>query len=235
MAGIRGVIFDKDGTLFDFNATWSAWAAAFLIEIAGGDIAQATALGRVIGYDVLSREFDASSPVIAGTPDQVASALLPHLPGESLTALVSRMNASAAVAPMIESVPLKPLIAALKRQGIRIGLATNDGELPARAHLISAGVHDDFDFVAGFDSGFGAKPAPGMLLAFADRFGLAPSEVAMVGDSLHDLAAARAAGMHGVGVLSGPATARELQSFAAVVLPNIGELPNWLGAELTAA
>ena len=130
---------------------------------------------------------------------------------------------------------LKPLLSRLKREGMKIGLATNDGELPARAHLKSADVTDLFDFVAGFDSGFGAKPRPGQLLAFAGRFGLAPGEVAMVGDSTHDLAAARAAGMRGVGVLTGPATERELAPFAEIVLPDIGHLPDWIGASLTTA
>ncbi len=230
MAGIRGVIFDKDGTLFDFTATWSKWAAAFLMELAGGDVARAAFLGRVIGFDIAQHTFEPGSPVIADTADMIASALLPHLPGESLTAMVSRMNAAAAGTELVEAVPLRPLFADLKQQGLKIGLATNDGEVPARSHLVTAGIVDLFDFVAGFDSGFGAKPAPGMLLAFAERFALAPGEVAMVGDSAHDLAAARAAGMRGVGVLTGPASERELRPFAEIVLPDIGHLPEWIGA-----
>jgi hypothetical protein len=29
-AGLRGLIFDKDGTLFDFHATWGSWSAGFI-------------------------------------------------------------------------------------------------------------------------------------------------------------------------------------------------------------
>jgi phosphoglycolate phosphatase len=74
---------------------------------------------------------------------------------------------------------------------------TNDAEAPAHAHLNRAGVADLFDFVAGCDSGHGAKPAPGQLLAFARRTGLAPERVVMVGDSLHDLHAGRMPGCGG--------------------------------------
>ena len=31
---IRGALFDKDGTLFDFAATWNAWAQSMLRELA---------------------------------------------------------------------------------------------------------------------------------------------------------------------------------------------------------
>ena len=34
---VRGIVFDKDGTLFDFAATWEAWAVAFLLRAAEGD------------------------------------------------------------------------------------------------------------------------------------------------------------------------------------------------------
>ena len=34
---ISGVLFDKDGTLFDFNATWGTWARGMLEAETGGD------------------------------------------------------------------------------------------------------------------------------------------------------------------------------------------------------
>lgn len=231
MTEIRAVLFDKDGTLFDFNATWSAWSRRLLLDLAGGAEAQARSLGEVIGYDLGTGAFAPGSPVIAHTPDEIAEVLLPHLPGMAPAALVARMNALAATATMVPAVPLQPLLAGLRAAGLRIGLATNDAEAPARAHLEQVGIAALFDFVAGFDSGHGTKPGPGPLLAFAASVALRPAEVAMVGDSRHDLVAGRAAGMRTVGVLTGPAAAVELAPLADVVLPDIGHLPDWLASQ----
>jgi len=107
---------------------------------------------------------------------------------------------------------------------------TNDTEYGARAHLGAAGVLERFDFIAGFDSGHGAKPAPGPLLAFARAVSVAPDRVVMVGDSTHDLIAGRRAGMACIGVLTGTALAEDLAPFADAVLPDIGHLPGWLAA-----
>lgn len=60
------------------------------------------------------------------------------------------------------------------------------------------------------------------------RRGIAPGDTVMVGDSLHDMHAARAAGMVAVAVLTGPARAETLAPAADVVLPDIGHLPSWL-------
>ncbi len=228
MSDIRGILFDKDGTLFDFHATWGGWTAALLFDLTGEDPDRAATLGAAIGYDLHARRFAPDSIVIANTPDEIAQALLPHLPGATPTGLVNRMNLLAAQAVLAPAVPLAPLFSGLRGRGLKLGLATNDAEAPARTHLASVGVHDLFDFVAGFDSGFGGKPAPGMLLAFADRFGLAPAQVVMVGDSRHDLIAGRAAGMRTVGVLTGMAAMAELEPLADAVLPDIGHLPEWL-------
>ena len=103
----------------------------------------------------------------------------------------------------------------------------------ARAHLDAAGVTGLFDFVAGFDSGHGGKPAPGQLLAFCASMALTPEEVVMVGDSRHDLVAGRAAGMRCVAVLTGMATAQELAPYATAVLDDIGALPDWLDHHAT--
>jgi phosphoglycolate phosphatase len=57
------------------------------------------------------------------------------------------------------------------------------------------------------------------------------SACVMIGDSRHDLASGRAAGMRTVGVLTGPAEAAELQGLADAILPDIGALPGWLSAQ----
>ncbi|MBD3765686.1 MAG: HAD family hydrolase [Rhodobacterales bacterium] len=224
---IAGIIFDKDGTLFDFRASWAGWARAVLAEL-GRDGDHATALAVAMGFDPGPGQFHPDSPVIAGTSAEVAEALLPHLPGLSARAVALRLDAQAVRARMEPAVPLAPLLGALRGRGLRLGLATNDVEQAARAHLAAAGIADLFDYVAGADSGHGAKPGPGMLLDFAAAHGLDPARVAMVGDSTHDLIAGRAAGMRPVAVLTGIAREPDLAPLAEVVLPDIGALPHWL-------
>ncbi len=227
-APIRGVIFDKDGTLFDFGTTWEAWAAAFLLRAADGDRVRAAALGLQIGYNFDVQSFAKDSVVIAGTPNDIADVLAPHFPGKSQAELVHMLNEEAAHAPQAEAVPLIPYLESLRARDLKLGVATNDGEAPALAHLESAGIVPYFDFIAGSDSGYGGKPAPGQLLGFCAETGVAPDTVVMVGDSLHDLRAGRAAGMRTFGVLTGLATQAELAPFADVVHPDIGHLPAWL-------
>ncbi|MZR11774.1 HAD-IA family hydrolase [Maritimibacter sp. DP07] len=226
---LDAVLFDKDGTLFDFAKSWSAWAVRVLDELAGGDPELADALGRAMSFDRATGRFSPDSVVIAGTPEDVAGLIAPVL-GTEPDALVEVLNGAAAAAPMVEAVPLAPLLEDLRSGGLKLGVATNDGAVPARAHLEGAGVFAAFDFVAGSDSGWTPKPAPDMCLAFAEAMGVAPARVAMVGDSLHDLHAGRAAGMATVGVLTGPAEAAHLEGHADVVLPDIGHLPGWLSS-----
>ncbi len=225
---IDALVFDKDGTLFDFAATWGAFGRIAMLQLSDGDVQRATELGKAIGFDFEQESYDPNSVVIAGTVDEVAAALTPHLPEVSLGHLIETLNRASANAEQIQAVPLAPFLAELLRAGLKLGVATNDAEMPALQHLQSVGVRDHFDFVAGYDSGHGYKPGPGQLLAFAQHVEVAPSRVAMVGDSLHDLEAGRAAGMVTIGVLTGMATAKTLEPLADVVLPNIGHIPGWL-------
>ena len=226
---LDGLIFDKDGTLFEFAATWEAWAAAFLNRACDGDRERAADLGAMIGFDFENQRFAQDSIVIAGTAGEIAEALLPGLPGVDKAGLLTILNEEAAQAPQAEAVPLVPYLKRLKAAGLRLGVATNDAEMPAKAHLGKAGVDGLFDFIAGFDSGYGGKPAPGQLNAFLKATGLAPERVAMVGDSTHDLHAGSAAGMRTIGVLTGMAEMVDLEGLADVVLPDIGHIPELLG------
>ncbi|WP_333712470.1 HAD family hydrolase [Yoonia sp.] len=228
---IKGIIFDKDGTLFDFNATWGAWARQMLAEETGGDPLLFARLAEALGYDAAAGRFEAGSIVIAATVAEVADVFQSVLPALDRDALLDRMNAASAMVAQVEAVPLRPYFAGLHGSGLRLGIATNDAEAPARQHLLRAEVAHFFDFIAGYDSGFGAKPATGQLLAFCDRVALDPAHCLMVGDSTHDLHAGRAAGMRTVGVLTGPALQDDLAPLADVVLAHIGQIPAWLAAE----
>ncbi len=224
---VDGILFDKDGTLFDFDATWTAWAGALIDRLSGGDMTRADRIASVMGFDLAARRFHPTSPAIAGTPDELAARLAPILDA-SEQQVVAMLNAEAMSVPLAEAVPLAPLLDGLIGRGLVLGVATNDAEAPARAHLDTVGVTDRFAFISGCDSGHGAKPAPGQCLAFARATGLQPARVAMVGDSRHDLIAGRAAGMRTVAVLTGPVSADTLGPLADVVLPDIGHLPDWL-------
>ena len=227
---IRGIVFDKDGTLFDFRASWGRWAQGFIAQSAR-DANHAKVLANAIGYLPESNGFEPDSPVIAATAVDIAEALLPHLPGKDMDGLTGEIDLAAANAPMAEAVPLIPLFTSLRARGLKLGVATNDSEVPAKAHLGRHNLTPLLDFIAGWDSGHGAKPGPGMCLAFAAATGLSPAEVLMVGDSRHDLEAGRAAGMRPVAVLTGIAIATDLAPHAEVVLPDIGALPAWLDAQ----
>lgn len=225
---VDGIIFDKDGTLFDFRATWDVWALGVISELSQGDAALARRIAEAAVFDLDARAFLPDSPIIAGTNRQAAEAIGSALPGHPIEALERFLSARAAAAPLAPAVPLDPYLTALAARGLALGVMTNDTEAGALAHLEAAGVLAHFDFVAGFDSGHGAKPDPAPLLAFCTATGLSPARVVMVGDSSHDLLAGRRAGMQTLGVLTGTAGHDDLAPLADAVLPDIGHIPGWI-------
>ena len=227
---VDAILFDKDGTLFDFGATWNIWAAAMIRELGQNRAEVMQAIAAAIDFDLAAQRFNPASPVIAGTNREAAECVARALPERDIDEIERYLMRSAANAPLAPAVPLAPFLEGLAGRGLRLGVMTNDTEFGARSHLQSAGIAARFDFIAGFDTGHGAKPEPGPLLAFAREMNLAPDRVVMVGDSRHDLIAGRAAGMQTVGVLTGMAVAADLADLADAVLPDIGHLPDWITA-----
>ncbi|SFK48307.1 HAD family hydrolase [Shimia haliotis] len=223
-----GLLFDKDGTLFDFAATWNTWAFNAIHGFAGGDADLAERIADALAFDLGGKCFRPDSFVIAGTNREAAEAVASVVPGADVDAIELKMARDAAEAPLAPAVPLKPYLSDLRTKGLKLGVMTNDSEYSAQAQLQGVGVSGLFDFIAGFDSGYGAKPDPDPLLAFADQQGLAPERVVMVGDSTHDLIAGRRAGMQTVAVLTGVALTDELAPYADIVLPDIGHITDWL-------
>jgi phosphoglycolate phosphatase len=224
---LDALIFDKDGTLFDFASSWGAWTARLVDEVLPAGPARGQ-IEAALGYVRATNSFRPDSIVIAHTTPEIADFLghrLPHLSFDQLNAVMNRLAAETDLVPACD---LPATFAAMRARGLSLGLATNDTEAPARKHLTRAGVIDLFDFVAGCDSGWGGKPAPGQLLAFCNRLGLDPARVAMVGDSRHDMEAGARAGMKRIAVLTGVATRDDLAPHADIVLDNIGGILGWL-------
>ena len=224
LSSIRGLLFDKDGTLFDFEKTWNSWTSRILTEVSKQSNVSISALADAIDFDLKTGKLLPQSIVIAGTHRQVTAALHTKLSNWDFEHLESYLLDYVIETRQYEVVPLQKYFRKLKSEGLLLGVMTNDAERGAQAHLAAAGIFDLLDFVAGSDTGFGCKPAPEPLLAFAKITGLKPDEIAMVGDSLHDLQAAQAAGMMRVAVLTGVATEDELKKHADLVLPSIANL-----------
>lgn len=227
----RGLLFDKDGTLFDFRATWGGWTRDLIKDLAEGEAPRARRLAAALRFDPGSCRFEKSSPAIAGTLDEIVDVILAVLPDITREALRDDLVRRAASVTPVEAVPLAPLLDRLRGEGYTLGVVTNDAAAAARVQIEGAGVLDRFDFLAGYDSGFGGKPEPGMMQAFCRATRLRPAEVVMIGDSLHDLRPARSLGMQAIAVLTGPAEAADLAPHADAVLPDIGALPAWLAGE----
>ncbi|MDO7695353.1 MULTISPECIES: HAD family hydrolase [Planktomarina] len=228
---IRGVIFDKDGTLFDFQSTWGIWTAQVLARIAGSDEALLQQLAEALGYDTQTRRVQPGSVIVAATPMDIAAVVKDCIPALSQTQICDWLNEEAKTAPQVLVTDLHRLTAELRRINLGLCVMTNDAEAPARAHLASVQASDLFDFVIGSDSGFGAKPQAAPLLALADKMEIPAAACVMVGDSTHDLRAGRAAGMRAVAVLTGLAEADELAPLADAVLPDVSHLPAWISAQ----
>ncbi len=82
----------------------------------------------------------------------------------------------------------------LKAAGYPLGCVTNKAAQFTEPLLKDLGVYDRFDIVISGDSLPKRKPDPLPLLHAAEYFGVAPADSLMVGDSVSDVSAARAAG-----------------------------------------
>jgi len=85
-------------------------------------------------------------------------------------------------------------LAYLKRAGYKLGCVTNKAAQFTIPLLKDLGIHDSFDIVVSGDTLPVKKPDPGPLLHVAAHFGVSPARSTMIGDSVSDVKAARAAG-----------------------------------------
>lgn len=232
----KAVLFDKDGTLFAFNATWGVFCERMFDALVGDDEARRNALADACGYDRANQCFKTGSLIVNASADEVNRVWADLVPELDMAAIVRINHEVFNDLPVTPTCNLHHVMAGLRALGLKLGVATNDYEAGAVSQLREAGALELFDFVCGSDSGYGRKPGSGMVEGFCALMDLAPDDVVFVGDSTHDMECGLNAGVGlRVGVLTGPARSEALEGSADVVLPSIASLPDYLARHGQAA
>jgi phosphoglycolate phosphatase len=228
---IKGLLFDKDGTLTDYHRTWIPINRAAAALAARGDPALEPRLLDIGGLDPATGLTRPDSLFAAGNTREIAEAWVSagcDIEVSALTETLDRLfveGANTAV-PVTD---LFRLLTRLRARGLFIGIASSDSRAGID-HLVDRfQLRNLIDFIAGYDSGYGSKPEPGMLLAFCSAVGIRSSEAAVIGDNLHDMnmAAAGGAGLR-LAVLTGTGTIETLGAASDACLPSIETIEDFL-------
>lgn len=201
-AAIRAVAIDLDGTLLDTIAELAKAINAMLERLRHAESAP-----------------PALAPVIAALRfTALPDAVVRNMVGKGVANLVNRSLAAATgAAPTPEltahalgiyqecyfallgttTVPYPGVMVGLDRMrdmGLPLACITNKATRFTAPLLERTGMLGRFDHVVCGDTYEQRKPHPMPLLKTAEKFGCAPGELLMIGDSVNDVAAARAAG-----------------------------------------
>jgi HAD superfamily hydrolase (TIGR01509 family) len=183
------VIFDCDGLLLDTEECWTKAAAALLA--AHGHKLDPRAEQLLLGKN-------------AETAGQILAGLLAR-PGEEAK-LAERLLELAWVEVLAGARP-RPGAADLVSElhgRIPIGVASNSPQALAEAALEVARLGGAFEVIVGEDKVREPKPAPDVYTTACARLGASPCLSVALEDSPTGIAAARAAGLHVIGVPSRP-------------------------------
>ena len=234
---IRGVLFDKDGTLLEFDTLWGAATRRVLPSFL-------RALSVPAEHHIYERMLEELGVTEVGVDAGKALAWMPY--AQMAEVLVKTLeeegfeikNPDAAVtltklyykeitrpeAKIIPTGDLTQVMKGLKNRKCLIGLATADSERAAKFCLDRLKIRNYFDYIGA--SGGSAKPKPSRDLCdrFCRKYHLRPEEVMVVGDSPTDMEFAHNSGALAVGVLSGVGSREELKGIADILIPSVDDL-----------
>ena len=235
----RLIIFDKDGTLIDFTATWVPLIrrrAALLLKALGRGKDLEALLLNAWGIDPVNGRIDPRGPcpvsprseeIIIGT----MALYQEGYPWDEAKGLVSQAfdeaDATSNRKEMLKPVSgIQPFLAHLKHQGFLLSLATSDERRDTEAMLSSLDMEDLFDVVFCAEEMNPPKPHPESILAICRRLFIPPQEAVFIGDTVTDMMMGKRAGVGlTVGIIEGGVTPREeLEKVADIVVDSIREL-----------
>jgi pyrophosphatase PpaX len=179
------VLFDLDGTVVDSGAIILASMRHATREVLGEEYTDEDLMKAVGGPGL-------EAQMAAFAPDRV----------EELVR-VYRAHNEPLHDELEECEGMTDVLERLREEGRRLGIVTAKRRSTVELAFASVPVAHLFEAVVGGDETERHKPHPDPLLLAAERMGADPAETAYVGDSPFDIRAAKAAGMHAVGVTWG--------------------------------
>ncbi len=207
---IKGILFDKDGTLIDFSTMWHPIIGRTLhrmqteFKLRDETINK---ISRVSGFSF--HGFEKESVIQYYATSKLAS-LWNRILQEEKEALISEsrilqimeeeaLNDSNKVI-LLEGVA--ELLEELKNKDYSIGLATADTKRSTYFCLEKAGILKYFQYIGCDEDSEYKKPEAALGKMFCRQESLFPAEVLVVGDSLTDMEFANRLGSHFVGIRS---------------------------------
>ncbi len=184
---IKAVVIDLDGTLLDTAPDLAEAANRMLAELKLPSIDEAL-LKTYIGNGVTRLIKRVLTRDVDGEPDKALFNQAQPIYEKHYAAIVSR-----------KSRPYPGVmdgLNALKQAGYRLACITNKAEKFTLPLLKDTGLRDYFELVLAGDTLPKKKPDPMPLIYACEKFGVAPDEMLLIGDSLNDTQAARAAGCY---------------------------------------
>lgn len=187
----RLVMFDLDGTLVD-SAADIAYSLSLALTDMGLSAVDELRVRRWVGRG-------ASRLVMCALDAQA----LPHaLHDELLQGFLQHYSRHVCVFSSVYPGVMDAMLA-FAAEGAHLACVTNKPYAPARDLLDALGLLDGFSLLLGGDTLPQKKPHPAPLLHCLSYFDVRPAQALMVGDSVNDIEAARAAGIKSLAVSYG--------------------------------
>jgi pyrophosphatase PpaX len=208
LADARVVLFDLDGTLLDTIG----------LILSSFRHATTEVLGRPLPDEVLLRN--------VGVPLAVQMREFDEARADDLLAVYRAHNAEHHD-DLVRAFPgVAEMLGRLAALGLRMGVVTSKARPMAERGLMITGVRRHFGVVVTCDDTERHKPDPAPLAFAADALGADLRYCVYVGDSPHDMRAARAAGARAVGVTWGVSSEADLAAEGPdAIIDDMADLP----------